>query len=152
MGRRGIRSDKGQPENEFGELKNEKLTLKLTATGKKGVFDRIAAAGLTPTRFMELLGRGYIQFEVKEPSDLPPIPTPKKKPEPLTIQEALAGKSVEELAAASDLPIHLIQRILNGERPTAREAIALARAVPGVSGNKMWAIVKKQYDGCGGNG
>jgi len=146
MGRRGIRSAQGQPENEFGELKNSKLTLKLTETGKKGVLERIAAAGLTPTRFMELLGRGYIQFEVKEPDDFPPIPTPKKKPEPLTIQEALAGKSVEELAAASDLPIEMIQRILDGERPTAGEAIALARATPGISGRQMWALAKKQYD------
>ncbi|MBD2095927.1 hypothetical protein H6F90_12290 [Trichocoleus sp. FACHB-591] len=101
------------------------------------------------TRFIELFARGYIDVQIK---DLPPATIQKKaKPEPQTIQEALAGKSAEELAAASDLPMELIQCILDGDRATAREAIALARAVPGVSGNQMWALVKKQYDGCGGN-
>jgi hypothetical protein len=146
MGKRGIRSAKGQPENEFGEVKSKKLTLKLTGTGRQGVHDRLAAAGLTVTRFMELLGRGYIEFQVKEPDDLPLTAPQKIKPLPKTIQEALAGKSVEELAAASDLPVELIQCILDGDRPTAREAIALARATPGISGRQMWALAKKQYD------
>ncbi|MEP0872044.1 hypothetical protein NDA01_19695 [Trichocoleus desertorum AS-A10] len=50
------------------------------------------------------------------------------------------------LLAASDLPIELIQCILDGDRPTAREAIALARATPGISGSQMWALAKRQYD------
>ncbi len=155
MGKRGIRSQKGQPESEWGEPKTGKITVALTDTGKKLAKDRAARMGFSLSEILERWGRGVsvdsdntnteatvsIRAIIKT---LPRLSRPqlirvvwagltlmigKPQPDPdlVTVQEELYSSDPDVLGKTAGVPPERIVEIQKGGEIYCDELIKLAR-------------------------
>jgi hypothetical protein len=68
MGKKGIRSQKGQSESDWGQPKTKRLTVQLTEEGYEAVKKRAESFGISITEVFERWGRG---FSLDSESELP---------------------------------------------------------------------------------
>ena len=59
MGKKGVRSKKGQAESDWGQPKTKRLTVQLTEEGYQAVKDRAEQAGISISEVFERWGRGF---------------------------------------------------------------------------------------------
>lgn len=59
MGKKGVRSQKGQPESDWGQPKTKRLTVQLTEEGYQAVKDRADQIGISISEVFERWGRGF---------------------------------------------------------------------------------------------
>jgi hypothetical protein len=59
MGRKGVRSQKGQAESDWGKPKTKRLTVQLTEEGYNAVKDRAERIGISVSEVFERWGRGF---------------------------------------------------------------------------------------------
>ena len=69
MGKKGIRSQKGQSESDWGQPKTKRLTVQLTEEGYESVKKRAERFGISVTEAFERWGRGVsLDTEPEEPA------------------------------------------------------------------------------------
>jgi hypothetical protein len=155
MGKRGIRSQKGQPESEWGEPKTGKITVALTETGKQLAKERSDRTGFSLSEILERWGRGVsvdgenatlettanIRAIIKA---LPRLSKPqlirlvwacltlllgKPEPEPdlMTVEEEINAADPQELGDKAGIPPERISHIQEGGDIFYDELIKLAR-------------------------
>lgn len=155
MGKRGIRSQKGQPESEWGEPKTGKITVALTETGKQLAKERSDRTGFSLSEILERWGRGVsvdgenatveatpnIKAIIKA---LPRLSKPqlirlvwasltlllgKPEPEPdlMTIKEEINAADPQALGDKAGIPPERITHIQEGGDIFYDELIKLAR-------------------------
>jgi hypothetical protein len=155
MGKRGIRSQKGQPESEWGEPKTGKITVALTETGKQLAKERAEQTGFSLSEILERWGRGVAVDPDHATSEatpsiktiikaLPGLSKPqlirvvwasltlllgKPEPEPnlMTIEEELNSSDPQELAIKAGIPPERITDIQKRGDIYYDELIKLAR-------------------------
>lgn len=153
MGKRGVRSQKGQPESEWNEPKTGKITVALTETGKQLAKERSERVGFSLSEILERWGRG---ISVDENTSLESTPSTKAilqalprlsktqlvqvvwaaltlllgKPKidsVMTIQEELLSSDPDELGAKAGIPPERILIIQDGGDIYHDELIKIAR-------------------------
>jgi hypothetical protein len=155
MGKRGLRSQKGQPESEWGEPKTGKITVALTETGKQLAKERADRAGFSLSEILERWGRGVAVDSDNASTEatpsikaiikaLPRLSKPqlirvvwasltlllgKPEPEPdlITVAEELNASDPQELGAKAGIPPERIADIQDGGDVYYDELIKLAR-------------------------
>jgi hypothetical protein len=155
MGKRGMRSQKGQPESEWGEPKTGKITVALTETGKQLAKERADRIGFSLSEILERWGRGVAVDSDNATSEatpsiktiikaLPRLSKPqlirvvwasltlllgKPEPEPdlMTVEEELNSSNPQELGTKAGIPPERITEIQKGGEIYYDELIKLAR-------------------------
>jgi len=155
MGKRGVRSQKGQAESEWGEPKTGRITLALTETGKKLTKARADQMGFSLSEILERWGRGVsvdsdanTEATVSVKTIIKTLPRlsrsqlvrvvwaaltlligkpPEPDPDLLTIQEELCTSNPEVLGKSSGVPPERIVEIQKGGDIYCDELIKLAR-------------------------
>lgn len=151
---------RGQPETSWGEMKNAKLNLALTKTGKKKFLEFAAALGIPSSELAERLGRGWQKLAealggMDRLENLLAVPSSRQSSTiaQLVEQEIEAQQlGVDEFAEEVDLELAEVEAILAGDRPTTEQVIALSVALHKASGElygveELQAIVKQQFNG-----
>jgi hypothetical protein len=157
MGKKGIRSAKGQPESDWGEPKTDRVNLGLTSTGKRLAGERADRLGVSLSEIFERWARGISVDQddaIVAPTDsIPSVETILKslprlsrlqltriawtvltlllgKPlgvEAALIMEQIKSADAEELGAKAGIPPERISEIQKGGDIYNDELIKLAR-------------------------
>lgn len=155
MGKRGMRSQKGQPESEWGEPKTGKITVALTETGKQLAKERADRTGFSLSEILERWGRGVsVDSDNATLEATPSIKTiikalprlsktqlirvvwasltlllgkPEPEPDLMTVEEELSASDPQELGDKAGIPRERITDIQEGGDIYYDELIKLAR-------------------------
>jgi hypothetical protein len=155
MGKRGMRSQKGQPESEWGEPKTGKITVALTETGKQLAKERADRTGFSLSEILERWGRGVgVDSDNASSEATPSIKTiikalprlskpqlirvvwasltlllgkPEPEPDLMTVEEELSSSDPQELGTKAGIPPERIADIQKGGDIYYDELIKLAR-------------------------
>jgi hypothetical protein len=155
MGKRGIRSQKGQPESEWGEPKTGKITVALTETGKQLAKERSDRTGFSLSEILERWGRGVTVDGENATAETTPnikaiikalprlskpqlirlvwaaltllLGKPETEPELMTVEEEINAANPQELGVKAGIPPERIVDIQKGGEIYYDELIKLAR-------------------------
>lgn len=104
MGKKGIRSQKGQSESDWGQPKTKRLTVQLTEEGYEAVKKKADRFGISVTEAFERWGRG---FSLDSEPELP-LPTGKHLPTVESILAALPRYSRQQIGRIVKVGLDLL--------------------------------------------
>ena len=127
MPRKGQKSKRGQPDTDWGELKDVQIKTKLTSTGRTLVASYLRShPPLTLTEILERLARGLLKLEENQPSQLA-----------IAIQKEIFSLhcTVEEFADRAGIPLNRIDTLLDSQPATPGELVWLQSVLHREDGN-----------------
>lgn len=127
MGKKDVKSKKGQGETLWGEPKSATVSTDVTPTGKRKFVARLREMGLTMAEFIERVARGRIRLVVEE-----------------RVSDLVAAQNLAEFTRESGMSVERLQAIANGLCPSAADIVRIARALD-MDDSQLREIVKREF-------
>ncbi|NEQ18582.1 MAG: hypothetical protein F6K28_00140 [Microcoleus sp. SIO2G3] len=177
MGKRGVRSQKGQAESDWGEPKTAKTSVVLTETGRDLLKERTNRLGISISELLERWARGVevdqgdftsveqtvsVNVIVRSLSRLSKpqlirvfwaivtllFGKPEPDPELMTIEEAIRSASPNELGQKAGIPPERVSEIQKGGDIYHDELVKLARVFDMKPSELKNLVTNRVTNGC----
>ena len=135
MAKKGIKSQRGRAENQWGETKSASIKAQLTPTGKRLLLGKIKAFGLSLAEILERIARGKIKLVIV----------------PDSLAELIDKYGLEKLTQDAVIPIEALLEIKTGRVPTLVERLGLCRALD-LTEEQLQEAIKQPHQGKHSNG
>jgi hypothetical protein len=137
MGKKGQKSQRGQPDNDWGEVKSAPVNHRMTLTGRNKLKDLAALYHLSIGDLMERVARMLSPFK----------PSPVSEPLRCKSLSQLTIKYWQYLASYERLPLERLQQFRDGEDlPTELEICRIA-LVLGVWESEIEEVIQRGRNG-----
>jgi hypothetical protein len=135
MAKKGIKSQRGRAENQWGETKSASIKAQLTPTGKRLLLGKIKAFGLSLAEILERIARGKIKLVIV----------------PDSLAELIDNYGLEKLTQDAVIPIEALLEIKAGRTPTPVERLGLCRVLD-LTEEQLQEAIKQQHQEKHSNG
>ncbi len=130
MAKKGIKSQRGRAENQWGATKSASIKAQLTPTGKRLLLEKIKAFGLSFAEILERIARGKIKLVIV----------------PDSLAELIDNYGLEKLTQDAVIPIEALLEIKTGRMPTPVERLGLCRAL-NLTEEQLQEAIKQPHQG-----
>ncbi len=128
MAKKGMKSQRGRAENQWGETKSAPINAQLTPTGKRLLLEKIKMIGLSLAEILERIARGKIKLVIV----------------PDSLAELIDNYGLEELTQDAVIPIEALSEIRSGRQPTPAEKLGLCKALD-LTEAQLEEAIKQQH-------
>jgi hypothetical protein len=128
MAKKGMKSQRGRAENQWGETKSAPINAQLTPTGKRLLLEKIKTIGLSLAEILERIARGKIKLVIV----------------PDSLAELIDNYGLEKLTQDAVIPTEALSEIQSGRPPTPVERLGLCRALD-LTQEQLEEAIKQQH-------
>ena len=128
MAKKGIKSQRGRAENQWGETKSVSIKAQITPTGKRLLLEKIKTIGLSLAEILERIARGKIKLVIV----------------PDSLAELIDNYGLEKLTHDAGIPTEALSEIQSGRPPTPVERLGLCRAL-NLTEEQLEEAIKQQH-------
>lgn len=128
MAKKGMKSQRGRAENQWGETKSAPINAQLTPTGKRLLLEKIKTIGLSLAEILERIARGKIKLVIV----------------PDSLAELIDNYGLEKLTLDAGIPTEALSEIQSGRLPTHVEMLGLCRALD-LTEEQLEEAIKQQH-------
>ena len=128
MAKKGIKSQRGRAENQWGETKSVSIKAQITPTGKRLLLEKIKAIGLSLAEILERIARGKIKLVIV----------------PDSLAELIDNYGLEKLTQDALIPTEALSEIQSGRPPTPVEKLRLGKTLD-LTEEQLEEAIKQQH-------
>lgn len=128
MAKKGMKSQRGRAENQWGETKSAPINAQLTPTGKRLLLEKIKTIGLSLAEILERIAREKIKLVIV----------------PDSLAELIDNYGLEKLTQDALIPTEALSEIQSGRLPTPVERLGLCRALD-LTEEQLEEAIKQQH-------